>query len=44
MGISNFRNKFETKYRVYYQLDQFGNPDMGFKKYPARFEVSAFRI
>ena len=42
-GIAGFRGKYETNCRVYYSLDQFGNPDMGFKQYPASFKVSAFR-
>ena len=42
--IFDFRGKYETNNRVYYSLDQYGNPDVGFKKYPTSFEVSAFRI
>ena len=43
-GIYSFRGRYENNCRVYYSVDQYGNPDMGFKRYPASFEVSAFRI
>ena len=43
-SITDFRGKYENNSRVYYSVDQYGNPDMGFKRYPTSFEVSAFRI
>ena len=42
-GIYSFRNRFENNTRIYYHLDQFGNPDIGFKKYPPKFKVNVYR-
>ena len=42
-NIHNFDNKYERNARVYYQIDQFGNRDSGFKKYPVHLKVDVFR-
>lgn len=41
--IYTFRGKFESNTRIYYQVGQFGNPSMGFRKYPTSFKVSVAR-
>ena len=38
-----FRNVIENKTRVYYNVDNYGSPEMGFKAYPVRYNVKAFR-
>ena len=43
-SVTDFRGKYENNSRVYYSVDQFGNPDMGFKRYPTSFDVRTFRI
>lgn len=42
-ATNKFRNKVENNTRVYYHVDMWGNPDMGFKFYPAECGVSVFR-
>ena len=42
-GTFKFRNVIENNRRVYYNVDNFGNPDMGFKAYPVSYKVTAFR-
>ena len=45
-GIFRFKKKsvqFETNSRVYYHVDQYGNPDIGFKKYPFGMKVKVTR-
>ena len=42
-NIHIFDNKYEKNARAYYQIDQFGNPDSGFKKYPVHLKVDVFR-
>ena len=45
-GIFKFTNdnfKFEANTRVYYHVDQYGNPDIGFKKYPPGMKVKVTR-
>ena len=38
-----FRNVIENNTRVYYNVTNYGNSDMGFKAYPEKFKVTAFR-
>ena len=38
-GITSFRGKYENNSRVYYSVDQYGNPDMGFKRAIIQFVV-----
>ena len=35
--------KFESNSRVYYHVDQYGNPDIGFKKYPLGMKIKVTR-
>ena len=42
-SIWKFKNTFEKNCRVYYSVDQYGNPDMGYKKYPDSFKVNTVR-
>ena len=38
-----FRNVIENKSRVFYNVDNYGSQEMGFKAYPVRYNVKAFR-
>ena len=42
-GTFAFNNKFQDKNRVYYYVDSYGNPDMGFKKYKPNLKVNVTR-
>ena len=42
-GTFQFRNRTENNTRIYYNIDNYGNPDMGYKFYPTSFKVNVFR-